>query len=97
MEERYPLAFSILAHANIGILETILATTFRPHNAYCIYIDNKASAETVQLVEGLINCYKYHFPEAVIFLHPEPRINIYWGHYSSLEAQLSCLEQLTLR
>ena len=38
-----PFAYSVLNHANIGLLESLLSTIFRPHNSYCIYIDDKSS------------------------------------------------------
>jgi hypothetical protein len=43
MEKKLPIAFSIITHGHLGILEAQLATLFKPHNAYCIYIDKKAS------------------------------------------------------
>jgi hypothetical protein len=43
MERKLPIAFSIITHGHLGILEAQLATLFKPHNAYCIYIDKKAS------------------------------------------------------
>ena len=43
MERKLPIGFSIITHGHLGILEAQLATLFKPHNAYCIYIDKKAS------------------------------------------------------
>ena len=43
MERKLPIAFSIITHGHLGILEAQLATLFKPYNAYCIYIDKKAS------------------------------------------------------
>ena len=42
-EGQVPFAYSVLNHANIGLLEALLSAIFRPHNSYCIYIDAKAS------------------------------------------------------
>ena len=41
MEKSLPIAFSIVTHGHLGVLEAQLATLFKPHNAYCIYIDKK--------------------------------------------------------
>ena len=41
-ELKTPLAFSIVTHSHLGLLEAQLATTFRPNNAYCIFVDSKA-------------------------------------------------------
>ena len=40
-EGQVPFAYSVLNHANIGLLEALLSAIFRPHNSYCIYIDAK--------------------------------------------------------
>jgi len=42
-EKDLPFAYSILNHGNIGLLEALLSTIFRPHNSFCIYIDAKSS------------------------------------------------------
>ncbi len=89
-----PLAFSILCHSNLGILEALLASIFRPHHAYCIYVDNKVDTEFVNNVQRLINAYKMKFPDTHIFLAKEPRMNIYWGSATLLEAPLSCMTEL---
>ena len=94
---KVPLAFSILCHSNLGILEVLLASIFRPQNYYCIYVDNKAPLEFLNNVKRLINAYKIKFSKTYIFLAKEPRKNIYWGSATLLEAQLSCLEQLLKR
>lgn len=83
-----------MSHSNLGVLEALLASMFRRHNSYCIYVDNKASDDYVNNVRRLINAYKMKFSEAQIFLAKEPRMNIYWGSNTLLEAPLSCMEQL---
>ena len=93
-EKRVPLAFSILCHSNLGILEALLASIFRPQNYYCIYVDKKAPIDFVNNVKRLVNTYKMKFPSTYIFLAKEPRMNIYWGSATLLEAPLTCMEQL---
>lgn len=92
-EETTPLAFSILNHANIAMLEVILATIFRPQNSYCFYIDAKASDEYKADVLKLTNVYRYHFPNTTIIL-ANPTLRIYWSGVSILEAGLDCMERL---
>ena len=53
MERKLPIAFSIITHGHLGILEAQLATLFKPHNAYCIYIDKKAS-QVVYICTGIL-------------------------------------------
>ena len=95
-EVETPLAFSILNHANIGMLEAVLSTIFRPHNSYCIYVDAKSTDEYKADVLKLTNVYRYHFPNTTIIL-ANPTLRIYWSGVSILEAGLDCLEQLYLK
>ena len=66
----------------------------RPHNSYCIYVDNKVSVVYLNNVRRLINTYRMKFPHSNIFLANAPRMNIYWGSATLLEAGLSCMDQL---
>lgn len=88
-----PLAFGLLTHGNFGLFEALLASIFRPHNFYCIFIDAKAMPKFQEFVANLVECYKQHYPQSTIFLsnttHP-----VFWSHISLLEADLSCLSQL---
>jgi hypothetical protein len=88
------MAFSIMCHSNLGILEALLASIFRPHNYYCVYVDNKVSLEFQNNVKRLLNAYKIKFPDTHIFLASEPRMNIYWGSAALLEAPLACMKEL---
>ena len=75
------------------MLEAQLATLFRPQNAYCIYIDQKAPVQFHQAVNTLIDCYTQKFPNAVIFT-VENTIPIFWSDFSLLEADLECMKLL---
>lgn len=87
------MAFSILCHGNLGQLEALLATIFRPQNVYCIYVDDKSPIEYKMAVRQLAAIYKYHFPEARILI-PKKTIRIYWSDVSILEAGLQCMQYL---
>jgi hypothetical protein len=58
----FPIAFAVMVHDQIALFETLLATLFRPHNAYCIFMDSKADPGFKTIVNQLINCYKENFP-----------------------------------
>ena len=75
------------------MLEAQLATLFRPQNAYCIYVDQKAPVQFHQAVNTLIDCYTQKFPNAVIFT-VENTIPIFWSDFSLLEADLECMKLL---
>jgi hypothetical protein len=55
------LAFSFVIHDQIGLFEILLHLTFRPYNAYCIYIGSNAMSDIIETVNCLIECYKTRF------------------------------------
>ena len=65
-EAETPLAFSIVVHGHLGQLEALMATIFRPHNSYCLYVDAKASKKFHRSVEQMVKNYKTTFPEVNI-------------------------------
>ena len=70
-----------------------MASLFKPHNAYCIYIDKKAASDFVEKAQKLIDIYKFKFPSSVLFIAPDP-IPIFWSDFSLLQADLECMEHL---
>ena len=58
-ERKVPFAFSILNHSNLGLLEALLSVIFRPHNAYCIYIDAKAADSYKVSFTSFVACATY--------------------------------------
>ena len=92
-ELAFPLAYFITAYTDARQLELLLATVFRPHNAYCIHVDSKADPEFLQTVMQMVKCYTDRHPTATIFL-PGHSVPVYWGHFSIVEAELLCLEAL---
>jgi len=57
----------VIVHDRIGQFEALLATIFRPHNSYCIYVDSKADSTFQKTIQNLIEKYRDIFPQ-VIFL-----------------------------
>ena len=49
------------------MLETLIASLFRPHNSYCIFVDAKATTEFQNLVQQLVNCYRLKYPQVRSF------------------------------
>lgn len=58
----FPIAFALMVHDQITLFETLLASLFRPHNAYCVFMDGKANPGFKAQIHLLINCYKSQFP-----------------------------------
>ena len=62
-KHQLPLAFAIMAHSDLSLLEVLLATIFRPQYSFCIFIESGADPKFYANVERLISCYTLHFPE----------------------------------
>ena len=89
----FPLAFFISAYTDARNLELQLSTIFRPHNSYCYHVDSKADAMFILTVQNLIKCYKEKYPDTSI-ARSSRSVPVYWGHFSIVEAELICLEDL---
>lgn len=61
------LAYSIVAHNQIGLLESLLVSIFRPQNSYCIFVDAKATSRFKSHVKALIQCYKSNYKKVRTF------------------------------
>ena len=62
------IAFGIVTHSQIGLLESLLASIFRPHHSYCIFVDAKSTSKFKALTKALISCYKLHYPKVIQFI-----------------------------
>ena len=87
------LAISFVVHNNPGLFEILFHLLFRPYNDYCMVIDKKVDLETKNSFDSIIRCYKEMFPDANIIIANWTK-PIYWGGYSVLDADLTCLELL---
>ena len=87
------LAISFVIHNNPGLFEIIFHLLFRPYNDYCIVIDEKVDLETKISFSSIIKCYQEIFPDTNIIIVNWTK-PIYWGGYSILNADLTCLELL---
>ena len=52
-----------MCHGNLGLLEALMSTIFRPQNIYCIYVDDKAPKDYKKSVRQLAAIYQYHFSQ----------------------------------
>ena len=87
------LAFSYVTHKQVGLFEILLHLTFRPYNAYCIYVGSNTNPEVISSITKLVQCYKKIYPNSDIFMAENTK-TVRWGNYSLLEADLICMEQL---
>ncbi|XP_045214018.2 N-acetyllactosaminide beta-1,6-N-acetylglucosaminyl-transferase-like [Mercenaria mercenaria] len=87
MEYAFPMAFSILVYRDIEQVERLLRLIYRPHNFYCIHLDNKMKTAEKETFQKIANCLNN------VFIVKEP-VNVAWGEFSLLEAELLCMRTL---
>ncbi|XP_025105377.1 beta-1,3-galactosyl-O-glycosyl-glycoprotein beta-1,6-N-acetylglucosaminyltransferase 4-like isoform X3 [Pomacea canaliculata] len=86
-ELSFPLAFSLMVHSNVEQVERLLRAVYRPHNVYCIHPDNKSSDDFHSSLRFIAGC----LPNVNIIERP---VNIEWGKYSVLQADVECMQLL---
>jgi len=86
-EQRFPIAFSVLTYENLEQTERLLRLIYRPHNVYCIHVDEKSPAELHEGLEAIANCLHNVFIA-------KPPIDIYWGSIAVVHAEILCMRQL---
>ena len=90
------MAVSYVIHNNPGLFEILFHVMFRPYNNYCIIIDPKSSKMLKLTLKSIIKCYQETFPKTNIII-ANWTMPIYYfttTGYSSLNADLTCLELL---
>ncbi|KAB5528449.1 hypothetical protein PHYPO_G00140340 [Pangasianodon hypophthalmus] len=87
-EERdFPLAYSLVVHKNMPMVERIIRAIYAPHNIYCIHYDQKSSKSFIAGVKNLARC----FPNIIITSKLE---SVQYAHITRLSADLNCLSDL---
>ena len=87
------LAFIYVVHQQVGLFEILLHLTFRPYNAYCIYVGNNTNSQYTSVLKHLVNCYKKLYPKTAIFMATNTS-KVEWGKFSLLNADLHCMQDL---
>ncbi|XP_053380004.1 N-acetyllactosaminide beta-1,6-N-acetylglucosaminyl-transferase-like [Mercenaria mercenaria] len=87
MEHEFPIAFSILVYRDIEQVERLMRLIYRPHNYYCIHMDYKMNKIEMEAFKKIANCLNN------VFIVKEP-VNVIWGDFSLLEAELLCMKVL---
>uniref|UniRef100_A0A3B4DE67 Glucosaminyl (N-acetyl) transferase 4a n=2 Tax=Pygocentrus nattereri TaxID=42514 RepID=A0A3B4DE67_PYGNA len=86
-EQNFPLAYSLVVHKNIPMVERIIRAIYAPHNIYCIHYDQKSSKSFIAAVTNLAKC----FPNIIIASKLE---SVQYAHVTRLNADLNCLSDL---
>ncbi|KAG8595815.1 hypothetical protein GDO81_001640 [Engystomops pustulosus] len=87
-EERdFPIAYSIVVHHKIDMLERLLRTIYMPHNYYCLHVDKKSSDSFVAAVKGIASCFENVFIASQLE-------NVVYASWSRVQADLNCMTDL---
>ncbi|OCT76437.1 N-acetyllactosaminide beta-1,6-N-acetylglucosaminyl-transferase [Xenopus laevis] len=86
-EAAFPLAYIITVHKEFDTFERLFRAVYMPQNIYCIHVDEKATADFMQAVDSLVQC----FPNAFLASRMEP---VVYGGISRLQADLNCMKDL---
>ncbi|XP_064647323.1 beta-1,3-galactosyl-O-glycosyl-glycoprotein beta-1,6-N-acetylglucosaminyltransferase-like [Lineus longissimus] len=86
-EEEFPLAYSILMYKQAEQVERLLRVIYRPQNYYCIHVDKKSSQDTHDAMKAIASCFDNVFIAS-------RSIDVWWGWFSVLEADLVCMQNL---
>ncbi|XP_041040557.1 N-acetyllactosaminide beta-1,6-N-acetylglucosaminyl-transferase-like isoform X3 [Carcharodon carcharias] len=86
-EISFPLAFIITVHKEFETFESLFRAIYRPHNLYCIHVDEKSPGHFHRKLQRLQSC----FGNVFLASRMEP---IIYGGMSRLEADIRCLTDL---
>ena len=86
-ERRFPIAFGFTVHKNARLFERILQAIYMPNNVYCIHIDKKSPDVFRKAIQAMIRCLPNVFISA-------NSADVVWGHFSVVQAQINCMEEL---
>ncbi|XP_060555191.1 N-acetyllactosaminide beta-1,6-N-acetylglucosaminyl-transferase-like [Ruditapes philippinarum] len=87
MELDFPLAFGITAYRDVEQVERLLRSIYRPHNFICLHLDSKIKQLERRAFERIVACLDNVFIA-------DRSLNVTWGEFSVLEAELLCMEKL---
>ena len=86
-EKQLPIAYSITLHKSARLVERILQAIYMPNNVYCIHIDAKSPNIFLTAIKAMIRC----LPNVFVATN---RTSVLWGHFSLVQAQFNCMEEL---
>ncbi|XP_041363142.1 beta-1,3-galactosyl-O-glycosyl-glycoprotein beta-1,6-N-acetylglucosaminyltransferase 4-like [Gigantopelta aegis] len=87
LERDFPIAFSVLVYRDPQQAMRLLRAIWRPQNVYCIHVDTGSQFDVLTYIMSRVRCLDN------VFLAPR-MIDVRWGTFSVLEADLICMEAL---
>ncbi|XP_008586854.1 PREDICTED: beta-1,3-galactosyl-O-glycosyl-glycoprotein beta-1,6-N-acetylglucosaminyltransferase [Galeopterus variegatus] len=86
-EAEFPIAYSIVVHHKIEMLDRLLRAIYMPQNFYCIHVDKKSEDSFLAAVMGIASCFSNVFVASQL----ESVIYASWGR---VQADLNCMKDL---
>lgn len=86
-EQRLPISFAFTVYKDSRLFERILQAIYMPNNVYCIHIDKKSPQIFRKAIQAMIHC----LPNVFI---STKSTDVVWGHFSVVQAQINCMEEL---
>ena len=86
-ENQLPIAYGFAIYKDSRLFERILQAICMPHNVYCIHIDKKSPLAFHRAIKVMIRC----LPNVFI---SKNSTDVLWGHFSLVQAQLNCMDEL---
>lgn len=86
-EEGFPIAYSIVVHHKIEMLDRLLRAIYTPQNFYCIHVDKKSEDSFIAAVMGIASCFSNVFVASQLE-------NVIYASWSRVQADLNCMKDL---
>lgn len=86
-EEGFPIAYSIVVHHKIEMLDRLLRAIYMPQNFYCIHVDKKSEDSFITAVMGIASCFSNVFVASQLE-------NVIYASWSRVQADLNCMKDL---
>ncbi|XP_040211967.1 beta-1,3-galactosyl-O-glycosyl-glycoprotein beta-1,6-N-acetylglucosaminyltransferase [Rana temporaria] len=86
-ESEFPIAYSIVVHQKIDMLERLLRSIYMPQNYYCIHVDKKSSESFLSAVKAIASCFEN------VFIASELE-NVVYASWTRVQADLNCMKDL---
>ncbi|XP_037348206.1 beta-1,3-galactosyl-O-glycosyl-glycoprotein beta-1,6-N-acetylglucosaminyltransferase [Talpa occidentalis] len=86
-EAEFPIAYSIVVHHKIEMLDRLLRAIYMPQNFYCIHVDKKSEDSFLAAVRSIASCFNNVFVASQLE-------NVVYASWSRVQADLNCMQDL---
>ncbi|XP_053431586.1 beta-1,3-galactosyl-O-glycosyl-glycoprotein beta-1,6-N-acetylglucosaminyltransferase [Nycticebus coucang] len=86
-EAGFPIAYSIVVHHKIEMLDRLLRAIYMPQNFYCIHVDKKSEQPFLAAVMGIASCFNNVFVASQLE-------SVVYASWSRVQADLNCMKDL---